>query len=151
MGRPTFDDWALSIAELTSMRSTCLRRQVGCLLVNDRRHIIAIGYNGVAVGQRHCTGQEPCPGAQSPSGHGLELCEAIHAEQNALLQCQDVHTIVTCYTTTSPCITCTKLLLNTSCCRIVFSHLYPHTAARELWIRAGRSWHHHTKQAIYSI
>lgn len=81
-----------------------------------------------------------CPGAFSESGTNLDGCEAIHAEQNALLQCKDVREIHTCYCTASPCVTCTKLLLNTGCMRIVFLEEYPHPAAGELWTRAGREW-----------
>src|SRR3546814_1170368 len=81
-----------------------------------------------------------CSGAFSPSGTNLDGCEAIHAEQNALLQCKDVREIHTCYCTASPCVTCTKLLLNTGCMRVVFMEEYPHPAARDLWTRAGREW-----------
>lgn len=81
-----------------------------------------------------------CPGAFSPSGTNLDSCEAIHAEQNALLQCRDVREIHTCFCTASPCITCTKLMLSTGCMRIVFLEEYPHPAARALWERAGRVW-----------
>ena len=81
-----------------------------------------------------------CSGAFSPSGTNLDGCEAIHAEQNALLQCRDVREIHTCYCTASPCVTCTKLLLNTGCMRVVFLEEYPHPAAGELWTRAGRVW-----------
>ena len=81
-----------------------------------------------------------CSGANSPSGTNLDGCQAIHAEQNALLQCRDIYQIHTCYVTASPCMTCVKLLLNTSCERIVFVEEYPHSAARELWTGAGRAW-----------
>ena len=81
-----------------------------------------------------------CSGATSPSGTNLDGCQAIHAEQNALLQCSDVHSIHTAYITASPCITCCKMLLNTSCHRIVYKDEYPQSDARDLWIRAGRSW-----------
>lgn len=57
-----------------------------------------------------------------------------------MLQCKDVYSIHTCYVTASPCMTCIKLLLNTSCERIVFVEEYPHSAAKELWISAGRAW-----------
>lgn len=70
----------------------------------------------------------------------LDGCQAIHAEQNALLQCRDVYAIHTAYVTASPCMTCVKLLLNTSCERIVYVEEYPHSAARDLWTGAGRSW-----------
>lgn len=155
--RPTRDEWGLQLAQVTASRSTCLRRSVGCVLVDKRGHILATGYNGVAAGQKHCnekvvnfvsgskdlytrTHVHACPGAQSPSGTNLDGCQAIHAEQNALLQCRNVWEIHTCYVTASPCMTCVKLLLNTSCQRIVFAEEYPHTEAAGLWVDAGRIW-----------
>lgn len=126
----------------TSLRSTCARRAVGCVLLNDRGHILATGYNGVAAGLPHCAeGDHVCPGVGAPSGTQLDGCHAIHAEQNALLQCRDVYAIDTCYVTCSPCMTCTKLLLNTSTRRIVFAEQYPDSGARDLWVQvAGRVW-----------
>lgn len=142
--RPDKDTWCLRLARLTAERSTCARRAVGCVLVNTFGHVIATGYNGPPRGFNHCTKDEPCGGATLPSGTGLELCEAVHAEQNAMLQCHDVDSIATCYVTTAPCVTCTKLLLNTGCRRIVFSDDYPHLiAAYNLWVvRGGREWVH---------
>ena len=156
--RPDRDTWALGLANLTAERSTCLRRSVGCVLLNARGHVLATGYNGVAAGLPHCNEASfvnlrpaisrvvyphACAGADLPSGQGLDACQAIHAEQNALLQCRDVYAIDTCYCTTSPCVTCIKLLLNTSCQRIVFKHPYPHGDARIWWERAGRIWSQH--------
>lgn len=146
--RPTIHTWAMNIVKENAKRSTCLRRQVGCVLLNKRNHILATGYNGVAAGLPHCndveytTGRHPfaCSGAESPSGTNLDGCEAIHAEQNALLQCRDVYEIQSCYVTCSPCMTCTKLLLNTSCENIYFMQDYTHTEAMELWTKAGRGW-----------
>lgn len=126
-------------AALTATRGTCARRQVGCILTNVRGHVLATGYNGVASGMPHCIDQ-PCPGAHLPSGTGLDECEALHAEQNALLQCSRPYEIHTCYVTASPCITCIKLLLNTSCQRIVFSEEYPHSKAHQMWLQSGREW-----------
>ncbi len=155
MTRPTKDEWGMQLAQVTASRSTCLRRSVGCVLVNKRGHILATGYNGVSAGAEHCneitmpreitsfsTGyyKHACPGAQSVSGTNLDGCHAIHAEQNALLQCRDVWEIETCYTTTSPCVTCVKLLLNTSCQRIVFNEEYINLDAKGIWEGAGREW-----------
>ena len=140
--RPNGIEYFLRMARLVGTRATCRRRKVGCVLVNDRKHVLATGYNGNAVGVRHCL-DYPCLGATYPSGQGLEFCEAIHAEQNALLQCRDVHTIATVYCTTAPCMTCTKLLMNTSAQRIMFIDDYPQSeAARKLWMGSGhaRSW-----------
>lgn len=169
--RPSRDQWAMGLAQLTALRATCCRRKVGAVLLNERGHVLATGYNGVAAGLPHCnevTGEvvnpaldrgdgtyrvaehwekptvkvhgHACEGAHAPSGQSLDACQAIHAEQNAMLQCRDVYAIHTAYVTASPCITCCKLLLNTSCQRVVFLEEYPHAAAKELWLSAGRRW-----------
>lgn len=131
------DEYFSQLALLVARRSTCARRSVGCVLVSHRGHILGTGYNGVPRGHTHCTDVR-CPGASLPSGTGLDVCEAIHAEQNALLQCKDVEQIDTAYVTAMPCMTCTKLLLNTSCRRIVYVEPYPHDTAKQLWIKNGR-------------
>lgn len=141
--------WGIGMAELTAKRSTCLRRQVGCVLVDANNFVLSTGYNGVARGMPHCNEKtytdemtvgesipffhNACPAAFALSGTNLDGCHAIHAEQNALLQCRDVQKIHTCYTTASPCLTCVKLLMNTSCVDIVYLEEYPHPAARDLW------------------
>lgn len=142
--RVSFYEYALRLAETVASRGTCARRQVGCVLMNERRHVLATGYNGVPAGARHCD-QEPCPGAGLPSGTGLDLCEAVHAEANALLQCHDVWDAAYCFTTTSPCVPCVKLLLNTGVREVVFRTPYAHDeAASRLWVAAGRTWTHWT-------
>lgn len=154
MSRISRDDWAMELALTTAKRSTCCRRQVGCVLLNSRGHVLSTGYNGVAAGLPHCNDVEmvqreremvktypnACPGAFSPSGTNLDGCYAIHAEQNALLQCRDVWEVETCVVTASPCISCCKLLLNTGCQAILFKEEYPHNDARSLWINSGRLW-----------
>lgn len=144
----------MELVQVTAKRSTCLRRQVGCVLLNEKGHVLATGYNGVAAGLPHCNDVEiisdakntyaenphACSGARSPSGTNLDGCQAIHAEQNAMLQCRDVYEIHTCVVSASPCMTCTKLLLNTGCQRILFAEEYPHSEARQLWESSGRSW-----------
>ncbi len=140
MNRPTITSTFMDIAKTLALRATCSRRQVGCVLVNKLDHIIATGYNGVPRGNVHCL-DKPCPGSDLPSGEGHDMCEAIHAEQNALLQCGDVQQIYTCYTTTAPCVTCVKLLLNTSCTHIYFSEEYGvHPEAQAMWEAQGRVW-----------
>ena len=155
--RPDRDTWAMAMAVVTAQRRTCLRRAVGCVLLNARGHVLSTGYNGVAAGQPHCNEQvatlvpvgkyllatttpHACSGAHAPSGTNLDGCQAIHAEQNALLQCRDVYAIDTAYVTASPCMTCVKLLLNTSCKRIVYLEEYPHNQAGDLWKSSGRVW-----------
>lgn len=172
------DEWAMEMAKLTATRSTCLRRHVGCVLLNCRGHVLATGFNGVAAGQPHCNEENlvgtdyekvgewiidgetvaitkprkmvvahphACSGAKAPSGTNLDGCQAIHAEQNALLQCKNVYELDVCYVTASPCMTCTKLLLNTSCQKIIFLEEYPHTEAKKLWESAGRQWEQFSK------
>lgn len=153
--RPDLGHYMMSLAQLAASRTTCIRRGVGCVLTNERGHILAIAYNGVAAGLPHCN--EPSRFQQGPSqpievrhheacvGYdlppGKDQCEAIHAEQNALLQCRDPWEIETAYVTLSPCKPCLKLLLNTSCRRIVF--LEEHVLDKvpeELWRKAGREW-----------
>jgi len=134
------DAWAMGIADITAGRSTCSRRSVGCVLLDADGFILATGYNGVAAGQPHCNEACPCSGHNAPSGTNLDACGAIHAEQNALLRCRDVREIRTAYVTCSPCMHCTKMLLNTGCQRIVYLDDYPANGARELWEGAGRIW-----------
>lgn len=110
--RPTSHQTFLEIALVLSKRSTCKRRQVGCVAVDQYNYILSTGYNGVGKGLTHCI-DSPCPGSEYSSGEGLNICEAIHAEQNALLQCPNVMAIRKIYSTTSPCIHCAKLILNT--------------------------------------
>lgn len=145
--RPSKDDYFLAMAALVSVRATCRRRRVGCVLVDKYNHVLATGYNGVAAGQPHCL-DVACPGAELPSGTGLETCQAIHAEQNAILQCRDVQAIETAYITTSPCSTCTKLLMNTGCKRIVFIEGYTDTTPQSLW--KGEWTEHGTVEHVFT-
>lgn len=135
------DVWLLRMAQLVGTRSTCHRLAVGCVLTNARGHVLSTGYNGRASGLPHCAGGGgfKCNNSDAPVGQP-NGCEAIHAEQNALLQCRDVYDITTCYVTHSPCLVCVKLLMNTSCKRIVFKHDYPHADAKRLWLETGRQW-----------
>jgi dCMP deaminase len=144
------DEWALRIAEVTALRSTCLRRSVGCVLTDARGRVLATGYNGVAAGVAHCNEEltrqtipswhpNACPGATAPSGTELDACQAVHAEQNALLQCRDPDAIDTAYATTAPCVSCAKLLANTGCRRIVFSEPYA-ASAEAFWAGLKRAW-----------
>lgn len=138
MPRPSRDEVYLAMAELIAQRATCPRRQVGCVLVDPRGNVLAMGYNGVPAGRPHCL-DTPCPGAHYPSGQGLEACEAIHAEQNAILRLPDPWKVEAAYVTTFPCHSCIKLLLGTSCQRIVYRQGYPHRESMEWWKDAGRT------------
>jgi dCMP deaminase len=128
------DEWLMEMARATAKRGTCARRQVGCVLVNQRYQVLSTGYNGNARGLPHCIEQH-CPGVKFKSGDGLDTCEAIHAEQNALLNCADVSRIYACYSTAEPCVHCAKLLMNTGCQIVLFLEPYPGDAYK-LWAKA---------------
>lgn len=138
--RPSRDEIYLRMARLIAERGTCIRRKVGCVLVDSRGRVLSTGYNGVASGRPHCSEGHPCPGACYPSGQGLDECEAIHAEQNAILLLSDPWAVESAYITASPCLSCIKLLLGTSCQRIVCQERYPHPKALQWWQEAGRSF-----------
>lgn len=130
----------LQIASDLSRLATCSRRQVGCLLVAENGEILAAGFNGVEPGTQHCT-DIPCPGSGLPSGTGLDKCEAIHAEQNALRFLKEPYRVHTVYCTTAPCAMCVSQLGGTSAKRIVFAEDYPHSISKERWLRKpGREW-----------
>ena len=137
--RPNTIAYFMAMAVVAAQRATCARRKVGCVITDNLNHIKATGYNGVASGRPHCI-DAPCKGANLPSGTGLDACQALHAEQNALLQCANVNAVTSAFVTASPCITCTKLLLGTSIQNIYFLEEYPHSDAKQLWIESGRSW-----------
>lgn len=139
--RPDKDLYFMTITEAVALRASCTRRSVGCVLVDEHYHILSTGYNGPASGLNDCQ-NGLCARDQAPSGQGLDKCEAIHAEQNALLQCPNTKAIYTAYVSASPCITCLKLLMNTSCQRIVFLEAYPHPKSEEQWKALGREWIH---------
>lgn len=139
--RPNADEYLMAMACVIASRGTCIRRRVGCILVDENNHTLATGYNGPPSRSNHCNPGHVCgPAALAPAGQSLASCAAVHAEQNALLQCYDVSLIRVCYTTTSPCEHCVKMLLNTACERIVFLDAYPGEQARQWWLNAGREW-----------
>lgn len=139
MPRQNKHNYFLSIAKVVATQSTCRRRRVGCVLVSGLGHILATGYNGTPRGWMHCTDVEAvCGNIHHESGKGLDACKAVHAEQNALMQCPDVEKIDTVYLTCSPCVHCIKMLLNTSAVTIIYSERYSHQDVFELWQNAGK-------------
>lgn len=140
--RPSWDDYFMEIAHVVAKRSTCLSRQVGCVLVRERR-ILTTGYNGPPKGMSHCEEHGGCLRAQLgiPRGQRHEVCRALHAEQNAIIQAA-VHGVslageVTSYTLNQPCVTCAKMLVNASVRRIVYRDPYPDELARQILAEAG--------------
>ncbi|MGQ9732217.1 MAG: deoxycytidylate deaminase [Candidatus Zipacnadales bacterium] len=140
-GRPSWDEYFQEIAQVVAKRSTCLRRQVGAILVRDRR-ILTTGYNGAPQGLPHCAELGGCYREQIgvPSGQRHELCRGLHAEQNAIIQAA-VHGIQVTgsmlYVTISPCALCAKMLINAGVIRVVYRGDYPDELAMQLFNEAG--------------
>jgi dCMP deaminase len=125
----------MDITRLVATRTTCLRRQVGAILVKDR-NILATGYNGVPSGITHCE-TAGCIRASLnvPSGERHELCRGLHAEQNAIIQAARHGTNIdgaTLYCTTMPCIICTKMLINAGIRKICYAEGYPDDLAEAM-------------------
>lgn len=138
--RPSWDKYFLEIAKLVSKRSTCLRRQVGALIVKDRR-ILTTGYNGTPSGIIHCeiTGclREKL---KVPSGERHELCRGLHAEQNALLQASLYGVSVKdslLYCTNQPCLICAKMIINAGIKEIIICDGYADKMAQDFFKEAG--------------
>lgn len=141
MRKPWERTWLNIALEMASM-GTCVRRQVGCVLVNNKNRMLATGFNGTPPKWPHCSEGNPCPGFDAPSGTRLDECFSNHAEANAIAECRDIWSIDTAYVTTSPCVGCVKALLCTSTRRIVFLEEYSQPSAKDLWLRndEGRLW-----------
>ncbi|MBX6377606.1 MAG: dCMP deaminase family protein [Clostridia bacterium] len=108
------------MARLVRTRSTCPRRQVGAVLVRERR-VIATGYNGSLPGLEHCEDV----GCQMEDGHCVRC---VHAELNALLQCAatgQASAGSTLYCTDFPCLHCAKALVQAGVLRVVYERSYP--------------------------
>ena len=139
--RPSWDEYFMGIARLTADRSTCLRRHVGAVIVQDK-HIIATGYNGAPRGIEHCAERGGCLREELgiPSGERHELCRALHAEQNAIIQAATFgHSIerATIYITHQPCIICAKMIINAGIQRIIVGEGYPDEYAVSILEEAG--------------
>jgi dCMP deaminase len=125
----------MRMAELAATRSTCLRRQVGAVIVKDKK-VLATGYNGAPSGLKHCL-DIGClrDDLGIPSGERHELCRATHAEQNAIVQAAMFGVSIkdaTMYSTTQPCILCTKLIINAGIRRIVIKDSYPDEMSKQM-------------------
>jgi dCMP deaminase len=134
--RPDWHTYFMNIVRQVAMRANCPRRSVGCVLVNNYNEIIGTGYNGTARGLPNCF-EKNCGGSHFSLGQGLNVCQAIHAEANALLFCKDVHSIKVAYVSCFPCEHCVKLLLNTSCELIVYEEDY-YGKSFDVWNASGR-------------
>jgi len=136
MCRPSKDAYFMGLACEAALRSTCKRHKIGAILVSSDGYVLATGYNGAPKGMKHCL-DIGCIRDQRniPSGTQQQLCRAVHAEQNALIQAASHGTSLdgsTLYCTHSPCVICLKMLINAGIKRIVHGKLYPDGLAEEM-------------------
>lgn len=132
MQRISKDEYYLNIAREVSKRSTCLRRQYGCVIVKDDT-IVSTGYNGSARGELNCSDAGYCErqALQVKPGERYELCRAVHAETNACLHAGRERTIgATLYlygqdtetglpVNAKPCLMCSRIIRNSGITRVV--------------------------------
>ncbi len=136
--RPPWDEYFANIIEVVATRSTCIRHQFGCVIINEKNEIISTGYNGPVRGAPHCdvTGCiKDENGIESGMGHGI--CPAVHAEQNALLQAGKQSVGATLYVNGFPCKICARLIVNAGIKRIVTSGEYTDLEGLEILDNAG--------------
>lgn len=139
--RDKWDKRFMEIAKLVGTWCTCHRRQVGSVIVKDKR-IIATGYNGAPSGIENCLERGYClrNKLNIPSGTKAETCYSVHAEQNAIIQASKLGIAVdgaTIYVTHQPCTICTRLIINAGIKRIVYGFEYPDEFSLQLLSEAG--------------
>jgi dCMP deaminase len=138
--RPDSDEYFLKIASVVAERSTCLRHHMGAIAVRDK-HILTTGYNGAPAGAKDCL-ELGCirDELKIPSGTRHEICRAIHAEQNVIIQA-GLHGVSlegsTVYCTHTPCVLCAKMLVNAKIARFVSFGKYSDDTFIGLFKEAG--------------
>lgn len=124
MERIEWNEYFMRMADLTKERSSCVKRKVGCVLVKDNR-IISTGYNGTPTGLPNCNegGCARCA-RRDKRGTNLDLCVCMHAEANALLYAGKDSNNGDLYCTLSPCLNCTKMIIQSGIKNVYYSDDY---------------------------
>lgn len=134
--RPSWDEYFMLQAELAKLRSNCVVRKVGAVIVNENRQL-ATGYNGTPPGVKNCY-EGGCQRCQDrinntlKQGESLDRCVCSHAESNAIMHCAILgigtgSKNLTLYSTLSPCLECTKMAITVGVKRIVCIDTYSET------------------------
>ena len=136
-----WDKRFMEMTELVSTWSSCIRRQVGAIIVKDKR-ILTTGYNGAPSGVNSCKDREQCIRIERniASGTCQEICYAVHAEQNAICQAAKLGLSIdgaTLYCTHQPCTICARLIINSGIKKVVYKNGYPDDFSLELFKEAG--------------
>jgi dCMP deaminase len=125
----------MALAKVTSTRSTCSSRPVGCVIVKDNR-ILVSGYNGPPSGAPHCSdknekGNIYCVRRANsvPDARKFEVCQSVHAEENALILAEklNLHSNLggaSIYTTLAPCIRCIERLSEAGIKKVFYEYAY---------------------------
>jgi dCMP deaminase len=127
LARPSWDRYFMDIARVVALRGNCIKRRIAAVIVKDRR-IISTGYNGTPRGITNCN-EGGCPRCNGfgASGEKLDECLCSHAEENAIVQAA-YHGVsirgATIYTTHSPCLICTKMIINSGLSEVVYDRAY---------------------------
>jgi dCMP deaminase len=138
--RPDVDEYFLKVASVVGERATCRRHHMGAIAVRDK-HILTTGYNGAPAGAKDCL-ELGCLRDENgiASGTRAEICRAIHAEQNVIIQA-GLHGVslegATVYCTHPPCVLCAKMLVNARIARFVTFGKYADNSFIELFKEAG--------------
>ena len=135
MSRIPLDEYYLRTLQLLAQRSTCIRRKVACIITTENGVVLSTGYNGVPRGIFHCL-EAPCAGANDPPGD-TNRCLAVHAEQNAMLQCTQLDKAHTMYVTCTPCFTCAKMIANTNVRVVICLEHYADERAADVFNQSG--------------
>ena len=138
--RIPIDEYFMKIAHVVAQRSTCFRNNVGAVIVKDN-HIVSTGYNGAPAGMEHCL-DIGCYRKQNniPSGEKHELCRAVHAEQNAIIQAALRGASTeggVLYCTHSACIICAKMIINARIKKVYYANEYADEMAMQYFKDAG--------------
>ena len=138
--RPDIDEYFLKIASVVAERSTCRRHHMGAIAVRDK-HILTTGYSGAPSGAKDCLELGCLRDEQGiTSGTRQEICRAIHAEQNVIIQA-GLHGVSlegsTVYCTHTPCVLCAKMLVNARIARFVSFGKYNDDRFIEIFKEAG--------------
>ncbi len=142
------DKWDVRFMEMAHTIagwSSCYRagRSIGCVIVKDKR-IMTTGYNGAPAGMKTCRDRQEClrDRLNIASGTRMEICYAVHAEQNAIIQAAKLGVSIdgaTLYCTHQPCSLCAKMIINAGIKRVVFQEGYPDQFTLEIFAEAGVS------------
>ena len=147
-----FDKWDhrfIEMVNLVAQWSSCFQenRKIGAVIVKNKR-VLTTGYNGAPANTLSCVEKGECLRRKLniPSGTRHELCYAIHAEQNAIIQAAKMGIAIegaTLYCTHQPCVICSKMIVNAGIVRVVYQHPYPDDFAREILSTGGGVTEHY--------